>query len=398
MTMTRNHPECRRANWHGRKAYVLANDRVTVTALCGGGHIADLRLVDGPDVSPMWVPPWPTIEPYNYVENSHKLLYGTTTEGKLLSGLAGHSVCLDYFGSPSPEEAKQGLSQHGEAPSSKWHLKTVSRAQNRINAVLSVSLPIAGLDFTRSIQLSNGESVVYFTETVRNRRKADHFFHWTQHVTLGAQFLSGDQSYITLPGRRALTYPHGYDEGKALLASDQEFTWPNAPLVGGGTTDLTRPFVRKGLGFVVGVQLERERSVSFVAAVNAEHNLAIAYCFKTEDFPWVAVWEENLGIAAVPWKESTQARGLEFSTTPLPVFRRESFLAGHIFGQPTRTFVPAMGAKSVRYVAVLRRLPEGFGRLQEIELREDTVVFRGDSTSIPAEMGAKGIKAFFEQQ
>src|SRR3954452_6230608 len=95
---------CRRTTWQRRKAYEIGNEAIRLIALCGGGHIADLRLLNGPDVSPLWVPPWPTIEPYEYKETSHKNIYGTITEGKLLSGLAGHSICLDYFGSPSEEE------------------------------------------------------------------------------------------------------------------------------------------------------------------------------------------------------------------------------------------------------------------------------------------------------
>ena len=150
--------------------------------------------------------------------------------------------------------------------------------------------------------------MVYFKETVRNRRKSDHFFHWTQHVTLGPQFLTPDSS-ISLPGTKALTYLHGYDEGRALLSSNQVFEWPKAPLLQGGKIDLTRPFLRRGLGFVVATLLDKKSNIGFIAAVNRKLGLLIAYCFKRTDFPWVAIWEENLGIAAMPWNRRTQARG-----------------------------------------------------------------------------------------
>ena len=113
----------------------------------------------------------------------------------------------------------------------------------------------------------------------------------------------------------------------------------------GGKVDLTRPFLRQGLGFVVAVLLDKKKSVGFVAAVNHKLGLFIAYCFKRSDFPWVAIWEENLGIAAPPWKQRTRARGLEFSTTPLPVLRRDAFLSGRLFDEPTLTCVPAMGTR-----------------------------------------------------
>lgn len=369
---------CKRASWQRRKAFVIGNGIVRLTALSGGGHIADLRLVNGPDVSPLWVPPWSTIEPYEYSEKNHKKLYGTTTEGKLLSGIVGHNICLDYFGSPSVEEATHGLSQHGEAPSSRWKARNISVSRHAVLFEIAVRLPVAGLDFTREIRLEKDEQIIYFTETVQNLRKADHFFHWTQHVTLGPQFLSADEATVSIPGRKAITYPH--DEGNALLATNAEFMWPNAPLAGGGLTDLTKPFTHKGLGFVIAVLLDPEREIGFVAAVNRALGLCVLYCFKRADFPWVAVWEENQGIKAAPWKGSTQALGLEFSTTPLPVPRRESFLSDRLFGEPRSAFIPAMGAKTVKYVALLAKVPPGFTSLRDVALSGGEIHLLGNGS------------------
>ena len=46
---------------------------------------------------------------------------GLHAEAVLVSGIAGHNLCLDYFGGPSKEEAEQGLPIHGEAGISLWH-------------------------------------------------------------------------------------------------------------------------------------------------------------------------------------------------------------------------------------------------------------------------------------
>src|ERR1044071_1891388 len=176
---------CKKTSWRGRNGFTLGNGVVRLVALTGGGHIAEFHLEDKPSVSPLWVPPWKTIEPHQYKEKIHKKTYGTITEGKLLSGIVGHNICLDYFGSPSVEEAQCGLSQHGEAPWSKWNRRKLTKAGGKLAFEMSVRLPVAGLQFSRQIELREKESVVYFRETVRNERKADHFFHWTQHVTLG---------------------------------------------------------------------------------------------------------------------------------------------------------------------------------------------------------------------
>jgi hypothetical protein len=376
---TENPLFCKPATWQGRKGYLIGNNIIRLTTLTGGGHIADLHLEDsiGSSVSPLWVPPWRTIDPHEYREKEHAREYGTITEGKLLSGLVGHNICLDYFGSPSVEEAKQGMSQHGEAPWSKWQKTGISLGPRKVKLALSVNLPVSGLRFSREIELRKDEPVVYFKEVVCNEKKADHFFHWTQHITLGLPFLTADDAEIAIPGTKGLTYPHGYDEGKALLASNQEFRWPNAPLAKSGTVDLTRPFLRQGLGFVVALLLDKKKELGFVAALNRKLGLLIAYCFKRSDFPWVAIWEENMGIAAAPWKQRTRARGLEFSTTPLPLLRREAFLAGRLFDEPTLTCVPALGKKTVQYVAFLTRVPKGFGDVSGIELAEKQFLIHG---------------------
>jgi hypothetical protein len=372
---------CKPVTWNGRKGYVLGNQVVRLTTLTGGGHIAEFQLenFDGSrSVSPLWVPPWKTIDPHQYREKIHKRDYGTITEGKLLSGIVGHNICLDYFGSPSVEEAKLGMSQHGEAPWSKWTKRRISQSPQKLALEMSVRLPVAGLRFRREIELRKDEQVVYFKESVRNERKADHFFHWTQHVTLGPQFLSPKDCSIALAGTKAITYPHGYDEGRALLVSNQEFRWPNAPLTQGGNVNLTVPFFRRGLGFVVATLLDKKKDVGFVAAVNRKLGLLIAYCFKRSDFPWVAIWEENRGIAAAPWKQRTQARGLEFSTTPLPLLRREAFLSGRLFGEPTLTCIPALGTKTVQYVAFLSKVPSDFGGVRAMEVSDGLIQIKGD--------------------
>ena len=115
-------PRCLKTKWNGREAYTLNNDLVQMVTLPGGGHIAEFQFLAStglPVLSPLWVPPWKSIEPTQYRAEKHSATYGPSNEGKLLSGIAGHNICLDYFGPPSEEEAAQGLSTHGEAPSAK---------------------------------------------------------------------------------------------------------------------------------------------------------------------------------------------------------------------------------------------------------------------------------------
>jgi hypothetical protein len=197
-------------------------------------------------------------------------------------------------------------------------------------------------------------------------------------VTIGPPFLAAKEVTLWLPGTRGMTFPHGYDEGKVLLESGEEFTWPEAPKRGGDTVDLSRPLSQEGLGLVAGVLLDPRTDLGFIAAVNRCLRLLVAYCFRRSDFPWVTIWEENHAIAAPPWLSRTVALGLEFGTTPLPVPRRENFMAGgQLFGVPINTYVPARGRKTVRYAALLAKTPEGFTCVRSMTPQGDTLVITG---------------------
>ena len=370
---------CSRVAWKEREGYAIENDRVRLVTLAGGGHIAEFRFREGLDVStlnPLWEPPWKAIEPYHYKEAIHGKKYGELTTGKWLSGVAGHSLCLDYFGAPSPEESRQGLSIHGEAPSSRWRATRITASPRRAQLEMAVRLPAAGLRFARQISIRQGESVAYFRETVFNERKADHFFHWTQHVTLGPPFLHPKYSRTFIPGDKGRTFPHGY-EGKELLQSSRDFRWPLAPGVSGEKINLSQPFIKSGRGFVATVLLKPDREVQSIAALNTRENLIMGYCFRRADFPWVAVWEENCARPDPPWNSKCQSRGLEFGSTPFPVGRREAFANGPLFGAPHFSVVPAKGRVTVHYVSFLAAVPKGFVDVRRINVEDRKIVVEG---------------------
>ena len=383
---------CRKTTWRRRESFTLGNDLVRLVTVTGGGHIAEFRFADStglPTTNPLWVPPWDTIEPYCFDADTHSAKYGPMPGGKLISGMVGHSICMDYFGSPSPEETRLGLSQHGEAPSSRWRRAGVRVSASEAALTLSVRLPAAGLRFSREIRMRQNEAVVYIKETVTNERKMDHFFHWTQHVTLGPPFLASQESTVVLPGTKSIAFGLGYSDEDALLAPNRKFRWPMAPQRVGGIVDLTRPFSHEGRGFVAGVLVDPRRGLGFVAALNVRERLLIAYCFSRRDFPWVTVWEENRVVSASPWKRRTQARGLEFGTTPSSAPRRESYLAGGpLFGVPTVTCVPARGTRVVRYVAFLATLPAGFDQIRDIKLGEKEFLIVGANRRAPLSVPA----------
>ena len=75
--------------FHERQAIRIENNRLRVTVLMEGGHIGEL-LCKETGVNPLWIPPWPSIEPSSYDSAKHSI-YGCNAESKPLSGLMGHT-------------------------------------------------------------------------------------------------------------------------------------------------------------------------------------------------------------------------------------------------------------------------------------------------------------------
>src|SRR5438132_12229295 len=131
--------------YRGRRASSIENNSLRVTVLHEGGHIAEI-LDKSSGVNPLWTPPWPSIEPSTYDLAKHPE-YGHDSESKLLAGIMGHNLCLDFFGGPSPEEAAAGMTVHGEASVVRYDVSTVS---DRL--IQRAEFPIAQLRFEREIR------------------------------------------------------------------------------------------------------------------------------------------------------------------------------------------------------------------------------------------------------
>lgn len=380
-------PASTKTTWRKRPALCLNNGVIQLTALTGGGHIADIRLLDPAttSVNSLWEAPWPTMDPGQF-ERRHVRKFGPAPVGKFLAAFTGHAVCVDYFGGPSEAEAAQGLALHGEAANSRWKLLERKQSGTEARFSLAVRLPAAGLRLRRDLRLRRNESVVYVEERVTNERAQDHFCHWTQHVTLGLPMLRPGESIIALPGTRAVAWPHGY-EGASLVRDNQEFTWPDAPAVEGGKINLARPFARDGKGLVAAVLLDPQREIGFVAALNWRLGLLLSYCFRRSDFPWVVIWEENVARKGPPWHGKTRARGLEFGSTPMPVGKEETFARGSLFDTPTFRRIPAKSELRAPYVVFLARVNSGWRSIRDIQVRRDSIMVteeRGEHLELPA--------------
>jgi hypothetical protein len=386
--------ECRGVVRRGRSAWLLANDRVALCCLRGGGHIQSFSRLRGPgaDINLLWEPSWETMEPEGYSKGKHARRFGLPPAGKYLSGYMGHALCVDYFGAPSEEETLLGLPLHGEVASSRWSLveKRARGSEGRLR--IRSAAPSAGLEVQRDMAVWEDEPVIYVTETITNKRNRDRFFQWVQHTTFGPPFLQAGESVCLMPGTRSKTWPLGY-EGKAALANEREFTWPNAPAVDGSALDISRPFSTRGRGFIATTLLaENEDSqLAYVAVLNWRLGLLAGYCFKQSDFPWVANWEENCGRDDAPWDGKTQARGLEFGNSPMPLGLGNAILNGPLFGVPAVGCLPAGGRQTISYAMFVTETPASWRTISAVTKLGNALVIAGPGALDRIELPAGGL-------
>jgi hypothetical protein len=331
--------------YHGRRAAVIENDRVRVTVLEGGGHIAEV-LDKRTGVNPLWIPHWPSIEPAAYDPVSHPE-YGLGVDASLLAGIMGHNLCLDIFGGPSPEEAAAGLPVHGEASTLRFDLR-VAGTELLVRALL----PLANLEFERELALVDlGQTLggaVRVRESVHNLTAADRPVGWTEHVTLGPPFLENGRTEFRASASRSKVFERQFGPAD-YLAPGAEFDWPFAPRAAGGTADL-RVFNDASVSSAYTAHLLNPRAEhAFFVAFSASTQLAFGYVWRRADFPWLGIWEENRSRSQPPWTGSTLTRGMEFGVSPFPESRREMIERNRLFDVPVFRWVPAATRVAVEY-------------------------------------------------
>jgi hypothetical protein len=334
-------------SFHNRRAAQIENDGVRLTVTAEGGHIAEI-LHKPSGVNPLWIPPWPSIEPSSWSGEKHPE-YGADAESKLLSGIMGHNLCLDLFGAPSPDEAAAGMTVHGEASILPYQISF-----NDCELTAGCFLPAAQLQFERCIRLDGAR--VFITETAENLAMLDRPIAWTQHVTLGPPFLEKGVTEFRVPGTKARS-----------LGADHDFEWPFKPSTSGGTEDM-RLFTNApaSAGFD-SVLMDPERHQGFFFAFSPKTKVLFGYVWKRADFPWLGVWEENHSREFPPWNRRTLTRGMEFSASPVPESRRKMIDRHSMFGVPGYRWLPAKTKAQVDYWAFITSsdsIPESLEQLQ----------------------------------
>lgn len=356
--------------WDSRPGWLLDNGRLELVVLRQGGHLASLILKDDPGrTNPMWEPARMARE----LGNANPSVGGT-----------GHFVCVDGFGGVSPEEQAAGLMFHGEASKRTLDVVFAGKEGNSSKLSLRTTLPLAQEVFTRTMKMVDGEQVVYVDTDLESLVAVDRPVVWAEHATVGSPFLAPLRTVVDLSAAQCQTRPH--PAGKPAprrLASGRDFTWPMAPLAGGTLADLRAVPASPDSMDHTTCRMDPSSPHAWVTALNLDSRLLIGYLFRREEFPWLQNWMNYPRTLKL-------ARGIEFSTQPYDVPRREAVDMGRLFSTPTFRWLPAKSRIGARFLIFYTRVPEGFSRVDSVALAGGKLVLEDRKAGQRVELAASG--------
>lgn len=320
----------------GRSAWTVETPNLRVTILKGGGHVAEIALRSAGAINPLWVQTRATIDPSRFEQARDARIYGGGSGAKLMSGLAGHSLCFPYWGNPSPAEERAGMTFHGETGVVDWSLTGSGADWLEISA----ELPESHTRFTRRVTIRG--TVAWFDETAMNETAWDRPVGWCEHVTMSAPFLE----------RGMTTFAASATRGKPLdSAAGVQQQWPHGS-IDGKEIDLSSVRVVNSGGEVNNYLVDPSREVGYFAAYNPKFPFVFGYVFRRAEFPWLNVWES--------FTPDLFTRGMEFSNTPLHGTARALMAQPILWNVPTSDWLDAKGSLHKRYAAFSAAVPKSF--------------------------------------
>lgn len=342
---------------HGRPAFVLENGKIRVSALRGGGHIAEVRfLSDDPRlrINPMRVPHYPTIDPHHYDPVKHDVLYGTTAHRWLSSGYMGHLLCFPAFGPPSSEEeVRNGLGNHGEAPIVEWKQTKPAEIDAKGAALYyAADLPKTQFRVERTIRLPAGTSVVHIEEWVENLAPFDRPVNWVQHATFGPPFVAPGNTMLDVSATK------GIRAGQEVAWADSFREFPATPKSGAYHAYL----------------LDQSRATNYFTIYNTQYPTLIGYLFPASDNPWIGDWQENQRNTTLPWNGQVIARGMEFGSTPFAEGLKRSVERGTLFGVPTYRWIGGRQRLNTWFTIFLAEIPADFAGVSDVQEEPGRIV------------------------
>jgi hypothetical protein len=342
-------------SFEGSPSVILSSSKMQLTIMKKGSTLAGLTLTDDQEkLNPLWNP----------MRMARELGHAAQYNGG-----AGLFVCVDGFGPTSPEEKAAGLPGHGEAHMQMFDIRS-GRKGSSTAITLTAKLPIVEEQFTRTFRVVDGENVISVESELENLMGFDRPVNWAEHATIGSPFLEPGVTVVDVSGSRSKTRPYpkvDLGEVQRRLKPGQDFQWPLAPGLDGKPVDLRQtPAQPHFLDHAVTL-MDPKRELEWATALQPKKRLILGYVFKRAEYPWLQYWGNY-----PPTKK--MSRGLEFSTQPFDVSRREVLSEGPMFDTPTYRWLPAKSKIKTRFLIFYAHVPEGFTKVDDVTVANGQIV------------------------
>ena len=274
----------------------------------------------------------------------------------------GHFLCCDRWGSPTCAEAANGFKLHGEASSETWELlSSTEQKDGKITCSMRCTLPMAGLELTREIELLGEYPVFNVSETIKNLNKNGRMFNIVQHVSIAPPFLDKSTMFDT-------NAANGFEdkEDGSLKQEYPVFHWPEA-FHHGEKVNL-RQF-EQDWPRVSTFVFSENNEYAWVTASNPKKNLLLGYIWKTEEYPWINFWRDM---------ENGQPKsfGMEFGTTglhePMPIVAKK----GKIFNRNIYDFIDSEEIVRKSFTAFLSEIPDDYLGVADVEINSSMLCIK----------------------
>jgi hypothetical protein len=218
------------------------------------------------------------------------------------------------YGPPTPDEAKTGLNNHGEADVVEWHKIKSGITKDGVTFVYGADLPKTQYRVQRTVHLPEGERFVHVEESIENLTDFDRPYNLMEHATFGPPFV--DPGKTVLDGSATRGQVGADPDGAGSLRAKSAVQWPNGVAPDGKPVNLRVFQPKDHSGVYYTMRLDPTRKDQFFALFNPDYRVLIGYIFPADPNPWLADWQENHRFKEIPWNGEVVARGIEFGTSP----------------------------------------------------------------------------------
>jgi hypothetical protein len=113
--------------------------------------------------------------------------------------------------------------------------------------------------------------------------------------------------------------------------------------------------------------MDPARPYAYATAIHPQKKLIVGWIWKTADFPWLQSWESYPTNGKL-------ARGLEFSTQPYDIPRKQAVDMHDLFGAPTYQWLPAKSTVNKGFMFFYTAAPEGMTKVSDVRVEKGQIV------------------------